>query len=181
MVFENLSFRPFKSHFKKLDWFLTASALLLATFGLLAIYSSSLRRGDFLNFKKQIVFLGISFFLMLLISFFDYRVLRNNSYLILIFYFLSILLLIGLFFLAPEIRGKRGWYKLGFMSFDPIEPLKIVLLILLAKYFSMRHVEMYRFFHIIFSGIYVFLPAVLVFQQPNLGSAMILFFYGLEF
>jgi len=82
--------------------------------------------------------------------------------------------LIGLFFLAPEIRGKRGWYKLGFMSFDPIEPLKIVLLILLAKYFSMRHVEIYKFWHIVFSGIYVLIPSLLIFFQPDLGAVLIL-------
>jgi len=111
---------------------------------------------------------------MVLISFFDYRVLKNNSYLILIFYFLAILFLIGLFFFAPEIRGKRGWYKFGLMSFDPIEPLKIILIILLAKYFSTRHVEMYKFWHIVFSGIYVLIPSLLIFFQPDLGAVLIL-------
>jgi len=173
-MFGNISLGPIKSHFKRLDWLLIISAILLAFLGLLAIYSSSLKGGDFLNFKKQIIFLGISFFLMILISFFDYRALRNNSYLILIFYFLSILLLIGLFFLAPEIRGKRGWYKLGSMSFDPIEPVKIILIILLAKYFSMRHVEMYKFWHIVFSGIYVLIPSLLIFFQPDAGAVLIL-------
>lgn len=173
-MFENLSSRPIRAHFKKLDWMVIISSTLLVIFGLLAIYSSSLRKGDFLNFKKQIVFFGISFLLMFLISFFDYRVLKNNSYLILIFYFFSLLLLIGLFFLAPEIRGKRGWYKFGIMSFDPIEPTKIILIILLAKYFSMRHVEMYKFWHIIFSGIYVLIPSLLIFFQPDAGAVLIL-------
>ena len=127
-----------------------------------------------MNFKKQIFFFGLGVVLMLLISFFDYRTLKNNSYLILILYFLALLFLIGLFFFAPEIRGKRGWYKLGFLSFDPIEPLKIILIILLAKYFSMRHVEMYRFWHIIFSGVYVLIPCLLIFFQPDLGAVLIL-------
>jgi len=174
MALERLSIAPLWAHFKKLDWLFITSAMLLAAFGLLAIYSSSLRKGDFFNFEKQIIFLGISFLLMIIISFFDYRILRNNSYLILIFYFLSILLLVGLFFLAPEIRGKRGWYKFGLMSFDPIEPLKIVLIILLAKYFSMRHIEMYKFWHIIFSGVYVLIPSLLIFFQPDMGAVLIL-------
>lgn len=174
MALEGLLIKPIKAHLKKLDWLMIISAVSLTIFGLLSIYSSSLRKGDFLNFKKQLVFFIISFILMLAISFFDYRILKNNSYLILIFYFLCLLMLAGVYFLAPEIRGKRGWYKLGILSFDPIEPAKLVLVILLAKYFSMRHVEMYKFRHIVFSGIYVLLPALLIFFQPDMGSILIL-------
>jgi len=80
----------------------------------------------------------------------------------------------GLHFFAPEIRGTRGWYKIGLLSLDPVEPTKIVLVILLAKYFSMRHVEMYNIKNIIFSGLYVLLPAILVFLKPDLGGVMVL-------
>jgi rod shape determining protein RodA len=140
--------------------------------GLLSIYSSS--KGDFLNFKKQIIFLGVGFFLMLVLSFFDWRALRDDPYFILTLYFLCLLSLAGLFFFAPEIRGTKSWYSLGSISIDPIEPTKIVLIILLAKYFSMRHIEMYRARHILLSGAYLLLPALLIFLQPNLGSILIL-------
>jgi rod shape determining protein RodA len=83
-------------------------------------------------------------------------------------------MLVGLFWLAPEIRGIKSWYKFGPLSIDPIEFTKIVLIILLAKYFSMRHIEMYKVRHIILSGFYVFLPAFLIFLQPDLGSVLIL-------
>ncbi len=161
-------------HFKKLDWILIVTALLLAGIGLLSIYSSSLGRGDFLNFKKQLIFFGIGIFLMFLTSFFDWRILRENSYLILVLYFLCLFALAGLFFFAPEIRGAKSWYKIGPISFDPIEFTKIVLIILLAKYFSIRHIEMYRIRHILISGLYIFLPSFLVFLQPDLGSVLIL-------
>lgn len=160
-------------HFKKLDWILIASAVLLVGMGLLSIYSSSLGRGDFSNFKKQLIFFGIGFFLMLICSFLDWRVLRADPYLILFIYFLCLISLFGLFFVRP-IKGARGWYKLGPVSFDPIEFTKIILIILLAKYFSLRHVEMYRVAHILISGLYVFLLTVPIFFQPNLGSALIL-------
>lgn len=168
--------KSFILHLRKLDWVLIVSVLLLAGIGLLSIYSSSLGKGDFLNFKKQVVFLIAGFFLMILVSFFDWRALRNDPYLILVLYFFCLLALAGLFFFAPQIRGVRAWYKLGFLSFDPIEVTKIVLIILLAKYFSIRHVEMYRFWHILISGLYVLLPAVLIFFQPDLGSVLILIF-----
>ncbi len=148
---------------------------MLSVIGLFELYSCSARQQDFSNFQKQIAFFGIGLVLMFLISFFDYRLLKNNSYFILILYLACLMLLAGVFLFTPMIRGKRGWYKLGPLSFDPIEATKIVLIILLAKYFSMRHVEMYRFQHIIFSGVYFLLPALLIFFQPDLGAVVILF------
>ena len=150
-------------HLKQLDWILIVSAVLLVSIGLLSLYSSSLGKGDFLNFKKQIIFLGVGFLLMIFLSFFDWRGLKDDPYFILTIYFICVLALIGLFFFAPEIRGVKSWYKVGPISIDPIEFTKIVLIILLAKYFSMRHVEMYRFRHILLSGFYLFLPTSLIF------------------
>lgn len=165
----------FVGHLKKLDWILIASAVLVCAFGLAGIYSASLAKGNFSNFEKQLVFFAVGFAVMIAISFFDYRILRNNSYLILALYFLCLVFLVGLYFFAPIIRGTRGWYRLGFLTLDPNEPIKIILIVLLAKYFSMRHVQMYRFRHIILSGLYVFLPAVLIFLKPDLGGVMVLF------
>ena len=110
---------------------------------------------------------------MLFFSFFDWRILRDTPFLILIIYILCLLALVGLF-LVPEIRGVKSWYKLGLISIDPIEPTKIILIILLAKYFSMRHVEMYRIQHILLSGFYILIPSLLDFFQPDLGSVLIL-------
>jgi rod shape determining protein RodA len=159
-------------HLKRLDWILIACVIFLVGMGLLSIYSSS--RGNFLNFKKQIIFFVIGFFLMILISFFDWRILKENPYLILFFYFICLILLLGLFFFAPEIRGTKSWYKIGPISFDPIEFMKISLLLVLAKYFSSRHIEMYRVIHILISGLYVLIPSVLIFFQPDFGSVLIL-------
>ncbi len=161
-------------HFKKLDWLLIISALLLVGIGLLSIYSISLGKGDFLNLKKQMIFLGIGFILMLFLSFFDWRAFQENPYFILVLYFLCVISLLGLFFFASEIRGVKSWYKIGSFSFDPIGITMLILTILLAKFFSMRHVEMYRLSHIFLSGLYVIFPFILISYQPNLGSALIL-------
>ncbi len=166
-------------YLKKFDWILIISAILLTLIGIISIYSSSLEKDNFFNFQKQIIFFVIGIFAMFVFSFFDYRFLRNNSYFILIVYFFCVLGLVGLFFLAPETRGVKGWYKINLpglvsLSIDPIEPVKLVLIILLAKYFSMRHIEMYRIRHILISSIYVFMPCFLIFLQPDLGSVLIL-------
>jgi len=161
-------------HLRRLDWVLVFCAVALSVFGLVSIYSSSLADGDFSNFQKQAFFLGLGVCLMFFFSYFDWRTFKNNPYLILVLYFLCLALFVGLFIFAPEIRGVKSWYRVGIFSIDPIELAKIVLMILLAKYFSTRHIEMFQIRHILLSGFYVLLPAILVFLQPDFGSVLIL-------
>ncbi len=149
--------------------------VLLISIGLLSLYSSSVGKADFLNFKKQLVFAVLGVVLMFLVSRIDWRILRNEPYLIMALYIIGCLGLVGLFFFAPEIRAVKGWYRVGPVSIDPIEFTKIVLALLLAKYFSVRHVEVYRIRHIFYSGLYILVPSVLLFFQPNLGQVLILF------
>ena len=159
---------------KKMDWVMIVSAILLVVIGLFSIHSSSLAKNSFSNFQKQLFFFGVGIVLMFLFSLFDWRSLRQDPYLILILYFLALLSLVLLLFLAPEIRGVKKWYKVGPFSVDPIEFAKIIMIILLAKYFSARHAEMYNIKHIFLSGVYVLLIAVPIFFQPDVGSILIL-------
>ena len=157
------------NHFRKFDWILIITSILLVGFGLVSIYNISST-----YFLKQIIFLGIGIILMLVLSFFDWRGFQENPYFILVLYFVCLLFLLGLFFFVPEIRGVKSWYKIGPVSFDPIGLTTIILIILLSKFFSMRHIEMYRLSHIFLSGFYVLLPIILIFFQPDLGSTLIL-------
>jgi len=164
------------SHLVKFDWLLIICLFLIIGIGLLSLYSISLSKNDFSNLKKQLIFIGIGVILMILASFVDWKIFRDNSYLILTIYLICLILLIGLFFFAPQIRGIKGWYKIGSLSFDPIGLTNLTLIILLAKFFSMRHIEMYRLSHIVISGLYTFFPFILISSQPNLGSGLILLF-----
>ena len=166
--------RTFLTLFSNLDWIIVVSAILLAGMGLLSLYSSSIGRGDFTNFYKQAVFLAIGAAIMFAVSFLNYRLFKNDPYFLLLLWGLGVLALVGLLFFGPEIRGVKAWYKIGGISIDPVEYMKIVLILLMAKYFSLRHVEMYRIKHIILSAIYFGIPFALIFFQPNLGSAGLL-------
>mgnify|MGYP001577880638 FL=1 len=160
-------------HLKRLDWPIIICSVLLIAIGLLSLYSSSYGQADFLNFKKQIVFALAGIALVFLVSLMDWQILRNQPYLITILYIIGCLSLAGLFFFAPEVRAVKGWYRIGPLSIDPVEFTKLVLVLLLAKYFSVRHVEVYRIRHILYSGLYILVPSILIFFQPNMGQVLI--------
>lgn len=166
--------RAFLTHLRNLDWIIIGSAILLTSIGLLSLYSSSLGIGDFANFTKQAVFLGVGIGIMLTVSFLSYRLFKNDPYFLLLLWVLGVLALVGLLVFGPEIRGVKAWYRIAGISVDPVEYMKIVLLLLMAKYFSLRHVEMYRIKHIVLSAIYFGIPFALIFFQPNLGSGGLL-------
>lgn len=164
----------FLSNIKRLDWKIVLSVFVLSIIGLVSIYSISIGKEDFSSFKKQIMFLTIGFLMMFVISFLDWRGFKDNSYFVLFIYIICIVFLAGLFVFSPEIRGVKRWYRIGGFSFDPIGITSIALIIILAKFFSKRHVEMYKLGHIVLSGIYFLIPFVLISSQPNLGSALML-------
>src|SRR3989344_327451 len=161
------------NHIKNLDWILTLYAVLLVCFGLVSLYGSGYN-DDFLNFKKQLFWLFTGLFSMIFISFFDYRILKNRQFPIVLLFSMSLLLLLGLFQFGDSIRGTTSWYRIGPVAFEPVEVVKIVLIVVLAKYFSMRHVEMYRFRHILISGFYMLAPVSVVLIQSEVGSAMVM-------
>jgi rod shape determining protein RodA len=163
---------------KKLDWVLVVSVLVLCLIGLLSIYSTSFSENPTF-FYKQLGFIIAGFFLMFIFAFLDYRFFRNHPRLLIALYIISILLLIGVLVFGKEIRGALSWIRIGNFSFEPVELAKLVMILILAQYFSLRHIELYRIRHIIISGIYIAIPCLLIFFQPDLGSAMILIFLWL--
>lgn len=166
------------SQIKKCDWVLTIAVLLLVLVGLLSIYG--IGRSENLNiFKRQLVYVALGIFIMFLFSIMDYRFFRDNPYLLLIFYVLGVALLIGVLLIGREIRGVTSWLRIGQWGFEPVELVKLVMILILAKYFSLRHIEVYRLRHLIVSGLYVIVPLVLILVQPELGYVLILSFVWL--
>jgi rod shape determining protein RodA len=158
-------------HLKRLDWILLGAIALVFLMGLMVFYSNSLDRE---LFYRQAIFGIVGFVVILSLSFFDWRILKNSSILIIALYTIGIALLFVLFAVGSKIRGVTSWFRLGAINFEPVELVKIILVIVLAKYFSSRYLESHRWKNIFISGIYVLIPAGLVMIQPDLGSAIIL-------
>lgn len=161
---------PFK--FKvKIDWIMFFVALVISFLGLLTMNSFT---GNDSFFYKQVVWLFISVIAFLLVSFGDYRFLRKTKVVMIIF-LTSITILLTLFVVGHVSKGAQSWFDFGAMSFQPADLAKLALIILLAKYFSRRHIEIANIRHILVSGFYAFLVFVPVLLQPDFGSALIIF------
>lgn len=113
-------------------------------------------------------------FFMVVSSFIDFRLFKTQGYAVLLFYIVVILLLALVLLVHSKVRGIEAWLKVGGVAIQPVELAKLALIILLAKFFSKRHIEIYRIQHLAVSAVYLAIPTLLVLLQPDLGSAIIL-------
>lgn len=165
----------FWKSFLKSDRILGVAVLLLFCFGATILYSLSLGdTGSGLSLiTKQVLFfvLGIGVYLFFMTV--DYR-LWQPVYPWL--YAISLVLLLALFTPFGEvIRGVRSWLNVGFFIWQPVEIIKVLLILSLAGYFCKqgRHLRTWK--PLIVSGVAVAILVILTMAQPDLGSAMILF------
>lgn len=160
-------------HIRRFDWFLMGGILLLMTIGLVTLFS--LRdASQFPFFERQLVWSGVGLTALLFMSFLDFRFFRAQSGVVLGLYLVSVFLLLFLLITNVTFRGVAAWIQVGSIFIQPVEVAKLSLIILLSKFFSNRHIEIYRIRHLIVSGIYFLIPTVLVLRQPDLGSAFVL-------
>lgn len=148
--------------------FFSALALLVA--GLLTTFSFT---GDSTLFSRQIISAIISLFVFFLFVGIDYRPLRK-TWVVTSLYAVILFLLIGLLLFGSTVRGVQSWFSLFGFSFQPADFAKLILILVLAKYFSRRHVEIGHFLHVVVSGLYAAILFFLILIQPDFGSAIII-------
>jgi rod shape determining protein RodA len=151
------------------EWPLYAVGLALSLLGVLTM--NTFGAGSLA--PRQLVWIVVGTFIFFLFSSIDLRFMRRTQ-VILTGYGISLFLLVALLILVHPVMGAKSWFSLGLFSFQPTDPTKLVLIALLAKYFSRRHIEIADIRHIIVSGLYAAVPALLVLLQPDLGTAAIL-------
>lgn len=157
---------------EQFDILLVVSVVLL---GIISVFTvSSFFSGGAGFIDRQVVWLVIGFVIFMILSRFDLDILRQSN-VIMALYVLNLALLLALFILGNTVKGATSWFSLGGLSFQPVDTMKVILVLVLAKYLSRRHVELASFKHILITGIYFFIPFLLVFLQPDFGSAIVLF------
>lgn len=157
------------------DWGLLGIVLLIASIGILNLYSVT-SNGETTGtplYLKQVLWLAIGLGAMLVIAFVEYRFYTDFAYIV---YTTAVVLLILVLGYGIITSGAQRWVKMGPLTFQPSEFVKISLILALAKFFQ-RYPgrEGYSLKHLAFPFFLLFLPMILILKQPDLGTAIILF------
>ncbi|KEO83152.1 FtsW/RodA/SpoVE family cell cycle protein [Tumebacillus flagellatus] len=163
--------------FKDLDIFLILVVLALCVASFLAISSAthSADGGSKSYVIKQMIWCGVGFCVMIFLIRTDYR---NLTRYVEIGYWVSIVLLIVVFF-CPPIKGAHGWIPLGGFALQPSEFFKVVFILMMAKYLANeqedeegRRPDPMR--NYLFLGAYSLLAIGLIVIEPDLGQTMMM-------
>lgn len=168
----------------RLDWLLIVVYLLLVSFGIINVYSatySEILEGVFdvsQPVGKQVFFLVFSFFIGIIILSVNSKFFEQFA---LVGYFITILLLLGLFIFGKTVSGATSWYSIGGLSIQPSEMAKVSTALMIASFLSKFQSDLKTPRTLFKIGAYVLLPFLLIILQPDPGSALVFgaFFFPL--
>jgi len=160
----------------KFDWITIILFLLLLGFGYLNILSAS-HEGEITSYfdtsqlyGKHLVFIGLTFLLIVLILSFEAKFYEQFASLI---YLVAILALIGLFIFGKDVNGARSWYGIGSMTIQPSEFAKFATALAVAKYISDLQTNMQTLKDQLRVTAIIFIPALLILLQNDAGSTIV--------
>ena len=160
----------------KFDWVTIILFLLLVSFGYLNILSAS-HVGEVTNYfdtsqlyGKQLVFLGLTFVLIVFILSFEAKFYERFASII---FLVAILALVGLFVFGKDVNGARSWYGIGSMTIQPSEFAKFATALAVAKYISDLQTNMQTLKDQIRVAAIIFAPALLILLQNDAGSTIV--------
>ncbi len=166
------------NNLKNLNWSIIGAWLMLAIIGLVAVYSATQGPvSEFLpshiqnNFAKQIIFVSLSFILVIGFQFFTPRTYMQLSYL---FYGIGLFLMIATLFFGTEINGAKSWIRLGFFNLQSSEIMKIATILATAQYLtSRRDISTENIRYALIAVAMILVPTVLVLLQNDTGTAIV--------
>ena len=161
-----------RRHFQTTDWLLIIPILLVMGIGLITNFPMEGFSTDSLFFK-QIIFTIIGTSILIFFSMNTYTTLKG-PFISSILFLCSVAILGILLLFGQEINGAKSWFLLGPIALQPVEFVKIALIIVLARYFTSRHIHIHHIRHVLVSLTLAGIVFLLVFKQPDLGSSVIL-------
>lgn len=165
-----------------IDWVAVALYLVLVAYGWLSIYSASAtaHEGWALDFSerygKQLIWIGMAFLLAFTILIIDAKFFSGFAY---GFYFLTLLVLIGVLFFGKTVAGSKSWFQIGSFALQPAEFAKFSTALALAKFLGERNVDLRKIKTKILAISILGAPALLILLQNDTGSALVYFAFVL--
>ena len=160
-----------------IDWVTVALFYLLILMGWLnifaAVYDENTTQNIFdlsLSSGRQLIFIGTTIFLVILILAVDYNFYDAFAYII---YGAVMVLLIYVFLFAKEINGAKSWLQIGGFSLQPSEFAKFSTALVLAKFMSAQSFRMTKLKDQAIVAMIIGLPAGLIILQGDTGTALV--------
>ncbi len=150
--------------------------LLILLMGTVNLFSAFYDNGNVSPmFYKHLVYIGLGIILIFLVQIMNTSYIENT---VQIFYFVSLFLLVCVLLFGKKVYGARRWLGTSSFSFQPSEFIKLALIFYLAKFYRFMPLceGGYRLSHLILPFGIVLIPVFLVARQPDLGTALIIFF-----
>jgi rod shape determining protein RodA len=161
---------------RHLDPWIVLIGLALAGFGALLIYSASLTsypdgiKGLSHPAVRHLTFAALGLLVMGVVAWLDYRLLGQITPTL---YAVALVLLVGVLVVGTETYGAQRWLNFAGLSIQASEVAKLLVIIVLAKYLADRQPEIGQLRTFLGSLAIVAVPTVLVFLEPDLGTAII--------
>lgn len=174
--YNNFSFR--------IDWVLVLLYAILVLMGWFNIYASvydeSLGLSIFnmdLNSGKQLMWIGITFVVILLIFLIDLQFFTSFAY---AFFGITMLMLLVVL-LMPEVNGQRAWFEIGPIKIQPAEFAKFTTALVVGKYINDHHIKFTNIKQLsILFGI-LLLPMLAIMLQPDTGTFLVFCSFAIPF
>lgn len=164
-----------------IDWPLFLGIITVCAFGLLILYST---KQDFDLVHRQMFRLSLAILLMLLIAQIPPRFFYKIAPWL---YFSSFILLVIVLFIGQISKGGQRWLNLWMFRFQPAEIMKIAVPLMIARMLD-KELLPPKMISLILPFLFIFIPALLIAKQPDLGTAilivssgvLVIFFAGLS-
>ncbi len=168
-----------RTFLKRIDWNYALVILALNIVGLINLYSAThgaTAVGVSRLFLSQIFWLTGGWFLFFMITFFDYNILLRLAWPL---YLLNLGALIAVMFVGKVALGAQRWLDFGFFSYQPSETMKVMLVLVLGKYFSQKsYPDGMGLKDLIIPFLIMAIPFAITVEQPDLGTGMMILVVG---
>jgi rod shape determining protein RodA len=158
---------------RNFNWPLLMTVILLQAYGLVVLFSATSQDPQHTAFYWQIAFAVVGGGLALWVALVDYHIWLKLAYPL---YGITMVLLVVVLVVAPEVMGAQRWLNIGPIPVQPSEIAKIALIVILAKELSSGKETKGPFVRFLRALALIILPMVLIFEQPDLGTSMVIFF-----
>jgi len=153
------------------DWWLLAIMAAICAIGVVEIYSATHGSALVGMHIKQMRWLAIGLVLMFVLSRFDYHVIMDQAPWL---YIVGLAALVLVLAVGHTRFGAKRWIPVLGEFFQVSEFIKLIIIIVLARFFAEVRTDELSLQDLIKAGLLVGLPLALILKQPDLGTALVL-------